>query len=559
MTNSSTTVRQHTRPRTNKLAELSPTTATFAASIWLVLYCNFGFWRAVIQLQRGSLHHVLWLASLFVFVTSITYLLLNILTWMQLTKPLLIVTLMISAVIAHFISGYGIAVDKVMIRNVLQSDFREVAQLVGLRLLVHVLALGLIPALVLSRIRIRISSLPIELKKKVLTTLVASLSIIVVTVPASRDYASLFRNHRDLQYLLTPLNFAGGVHSYIKEQLRYRGPRTLIAVDAVRTPSRTRRTVVAVVVVGETARAANFSLGTYGRPTNPNLAARTDVFFAEAEACGTSTAIALPCIFSGLGRAGFQPAIAARQENVLDVLKRTGVSVLWRENNSGCKGVCDRIATDVTANLKNDAYCSSGECRDEILLQGLQSHLDTLSNDAVIVLHQNGSHGPAYYRRYPDTYRVFRPACETDDLSLCTASEVRNAYDNTLVYTDHVLAQTIALLEANAARFDTVMIYVSDHGESLGEKGIYLHGMPYIIAPREQKRVPMIVWMSQEFRDRRQRERTRRSRLATVQSPNYSHDYVFHSLLGLFNVRTVLYRPDRDIFLSTAVAENVAH
>ncbi len=229
----------------------------------------------------------------------------------------------------------------------------------------------------------------------------------------------------------------------------------------------------------------------------------------------------------------------------MDVLQRAGVKVRWRENNSGCKGVCDRVSYEDLSNLKIPGLCSDGECYDEILLHGLQDRIDKLEDDAVIVLHMHGSHGPAYYKRYPPAFEFFKPVCDTVQLDQCTREGIVNAYDNTLRYTDHVLSLTIDLLRSNARRFDTAMLYVSDHGESLGESGLYLHGIPYALAPREQTQVPMLLWLSEELSEHQGIDvaclRARRHDLL-------SHDYLFHSILGLSSVSTAIYRPERDLF-----------
>jgi lipid A ethanolaminephosphotransferase len=191
--------------------------------------------------------------------------------------------------------------------------------------------------------------------------------------------------------------------------------------------------------------------------------------------------------------------------------------------------------------------CRDDECYDEILLHGLQSHLDKQDADTLIVLHMKGSHGPAYFKRYPPAFAAFTPACDNVQLDRCSRQEIVNAYDNTLRYTDYVLSQTIDLLRRNEQRFDTAMLYVSDHGESLGENGLYLHGLPYALAPREQIQVPMLLWLSEGLREHLSIDA---ACLRTKQHAPLSHDYVFHSILGLSNVQTAVYRPDRDLFNS---------
>jgi len=257
-------------------------------------------------------------------------------------------------------------------------------------------------------------------------------------------------------------------------------------------------------------------------------------------------------MFSCLGREGFSANQAKGQEGLLDVLSHAGFEVLWRDNDSGCKGACDRVDYENVAKRNNPALCGSGECYDEILLEGLQKRLDRTTGDLVVVLHMHGSHGPGYHLRYPPAYEAFTPACKTLALEDCSREELVNAYDNTILYTDHVLARTIEVLQRNEARFDAAMLYASDHGESLGEKGLYLHGMPYWIAPDEQTHVPMIFWAAEGFRTRRRLDWTA---LGALREEPWSHDNLFHSVLGLLGVETSVYRPELDLFLSCVEAE----
>lgn len=230
---------------------------------------------------------------------------------------------------------------------------------------------------------------------------------------------------------------------------------------------------------------------------------------------------------------------------LLDVLQRAGVAVLWRDNNSGCKGACDRVPNEDLAHLKLPEVCRSDECYDEVLLSGLQDYLAKLDRDAVVVLHMKGSHGPAYYKRYPEAFGKFAPVCSDNQLDRCAPETIVNAYDNTLLYTDHVLSQAIELLKHNAERVDGALLYMSDHGESLGENGIYLHGLPYGMAPSEQTHIPMVLWLSQGLQ---QREQMPQGCLEQQRDAALSHDNLFHSVLGLMDVRTSVYRPELDLF-----------
>jgi lipid A ethanolaminephosphotransferase len=297
--------------------------------------------------------------------------------------------------------------------------------------------------------------------------------------------------------------------------------------------------------VGETARAQNFSLYGYPRETNPELARRGVIDFRHATACGTSTEVSLPCMFSVFGRTHYDERKIATHESVLNVLVRTGVGVLWRDNQSGCKGVCDGVPVQQLDRETVPGLCAEGQCFDEILLNGMDQVLRDRQGNLLVVMHQLGSHGPSYYKRYPPAFKRYQPACESDDLRRCDAQAIVNAYDNTLLYTDFFLGKLIDFLGEAQKTHDTAMLYVSDHGESLGEGGLYLHGVPYAIAPDAQTQVPFVLWMSPAFRaDAGLDEACMRSRAAQP----VSHDNLFHTLLGVFSVQTSAYDPQLDIF-----------
>jgi len=194
--------------------------------------------------------------------------------------------------------------------------------------------------------------------------------------------------------------------------------------------------------------------------------------------------------------------------------------------------------------LQVPELCRSDECYDEILLHGLQNWLDARKGDVAVILHMRGSHGPAYFKRYPPAYQVYTPVCETNQLGGCGRDSIVNAYDNSIRYTDHVLGETIELLKRNSARFDTAMLYMSDHGESLGEKGLYLHGLPYAFAPSEQTHIPMVLWLSDRLRAD---DRISSPCVAGLRDEPLSHDNLYYTVLGLLHVQTKMYEPARDL------------
>jgi lipid A ethanolaminephosphotransferase len=222
--------------------------------------------------------------------------------------------------------------------------------------------------------------------------------------------------------------------------------------------------------------------------------------------------------------------------------------VQWRDNQSGCKGVCDGLPMETVGPASAPGLCPGGRCLDEGLVHDLGPRLAQASGTQLWVLHMLGSHGPAYFNRHPDAFAPFQPECRHDDLRRCSVQAVVNAYDNSLRYTDHVLASAITTLRAHADRVDSALVYVSDHGESLGEHNLFLHGLPYAIAPDVQKKVPMVWWTSPGLeRAAGLREGCLRPTLEAAAARPLSHDQLFHSVLGLLDLRTALHEPALDL------------
>jgi len=321
-----------------------------------------------------------------------------------------------------------------------------------------------------------------------------------------------------------------------------------VGVDARVAPS-TGKPRLLVLVLGETGRSGNFGINGYERDTTPELARAQVASFRNAWSCGTSTAASVPCMFSPLGR----EAYGARDrdtENLMDVLQHAGLAVLWIDNQpGGCKGVCDRVPNVNTSALQDPVLCAGGECRDEILLAGLDERIAALpaekrSKGVVLVMHQMGSHGPAYAQRTPAAYKRFLPECTSSHLPDCDAASLRNAYDNTIAYTDHVLGSTIGWLRQRGD-YDGALLYVSDHGESLGENNLYLHGLPYALAPDVQKHIPWVTWLSPGF------EHASGIAMGCLRGraqERITHDHLFHSVLGLMQVGTTAYHRALDAY-----------
>ena len=351
---------------------------------------------------------------------------------------------------------------------------------------------------------------------------------------------------RAIKKLISPTNYIAGTIRYFQKQAIANRPFTRLDDDAALENCEAPYPIVFIMVVGETARSMNFSLNGYPRKTNPRLEKEKIINFPNVYSCGTATATSVPCMFSAYPRSEFDPDLEKTRENMLDLLSQSDYNVLWRENDDGCKGVCKRIPTEnATTNYSNSLLCNGKSCYDEVLLEDLEDYLGTVKKNTFIVLHAMGSHGPTYYQRYPDKFKQFKPTCDTADLQSCTKEQIVNTYDNTILYTDYVVSETIQILK-RFPKYKSGLMYVSDHGESLGENNIFLHGLPYKIAPEEQKRIPLFFWFSENMQKNGHVNFSCAQKAAEKQT--YSHDNLFHSILGLMEIHTKLYNPDMDFF-----------
>ncbi len=526
------------------------------ASLFWALTANGLFLSAALKERDLSLPGT-WgfAAALVVMLAALHFVLLALVSPRQIIKPLLAVLIVGTAFATHFMQSFSVYLDPTMLRNVMRTDVAEARELFSWRLVPHLLLFAVLPLLLLWRVRI----VPRPLLRATLVragSLLVALAVLVGTLLLIfQPFASLMRNHKDMRYLATPANYLYSLGAVAAAQAKGAAkPRQPIGLDAQAGPAYAARTkpLLVVMVVGETARAANWGLNGYARQTTPELAALAAteplVSYAEVTSCGTNTEVSLPCMFAPVGRRDYDEAVIRGSESLLHVLARAGVGVWWRDNQSGCKGVCAGLPQDHVVDLKMSGICSQGRCLDEGLLAGLPERLGALQAGKpatqFLVLHMLGNHGPSYFRRYPPAFKRFVPACEFDDLQKCSQAEIVNAYDNALLYTDHVLARLIKQLQAAAGAVDSAVLFVSDHGESLGENNLYLHGLPYAIAPDLQKRVPMLLWLSAGAPKSLGLDMACLQRRAREPA---THDHLFHTLLGLVDVKTALYEPKWDL------------
>ncbi|CAI8726504.1 phosphoethanolamine transferase [Pseudomonas sp. IT-P395] len=532
-----------------KLKAVRPEWVTLIASAFLLIGCNVVLWQHLFEITGADGKGIAIRVAFGVMILAAFNIVLTFLAFRPLLKPLLTLIFLVSAGVAYFMSQYGVMIDAGMFRNFAETNATEVRDLLSLKLFAYLLLLGVLPSFLLWKLPINYRRWHRELLSKVIVS-VASVAVIGgVALANYQGLSSLFRNHHEIRLMLVPSNYIGASAGYLREQVvSAQQPFVKIGEDAQRNPDLKLqpRKSLTVLVVGESARAENFGILGYNRDTTPQLDKEAGLIaFTDVHSCGTETAVSVPCMFSNMGRKDYDASKAKNEEGLLDVLKRAGIDVIWRDNQSGCKGTCDRVTLQDVSNVKDPALCANSECRDEILLQGLQSFIDHLDKDTVLVLHQMGSHGPEYFKRYPKEYEHFTPVCESNALNNCSRESIVNGYDNTLVYTDHVLSSLIDVLRSNQDKVDTAMLYLSDHGESLGEYNLFLHGTPYMLAPEQQKHVAMLAWFSDNYQKAYSVDT---HCLQMSRDKPLSQDNLFHSMLGLLEVKSKVYQPDLDMF-----------
>ncbi|PKH26547.1 phosphoethanolamine transferase EptA [Enterobacterales bacterium CwR94] len=522
-----------------------------AVALFFTVVANGLFiWRAWQLIEFKHPLDYLFAASIPLVLFSAFMLIFSVFALPWIRKPLIAVLIIVSAAVNYFMFTFGTVIDTNMLQNVFETTQQETLALITPRYLIWLFVAGIIPIALMCAVRI-VPNRPwwMRIAVRSATALASVMVILLVALFFYKDYASLIRNNKSVVKLVTPANAVSGMGHYVQDRW-FAGSQELVRIglDAKKGPqlqAEPRKTLV-VFVLGETARAENFSLGGYARETNPKLKQQHVVYYPQATSCGTETAVSVPCMFSNMPRTAYDAKLARHQEGLLDVMAHAGVQVLWRENDGGCKGACDRIPhTDMTQWKLPSSVCRSDTCFDDALLWRLNHYIDGLHDDGVIVLHQMGSHGPAYYQRYPQAMRQFTPTCDTNQIQNCDHQALVNTYDNTVLATDSMLDDTINLLKTYGDKFNVALIYLSDHGESLGESGMYLHGAPYVFAPSQQTHIPFLMWFSPQYKQAFKLDETCLRQQAATNA--VSQDNLFSTLLGMMNIQTTEYQAKMDI------------
>jgi lipid A ethanolaminephosphotransferase len=495
-------------------------------------------------------YNVLFLLSVPLFLLSLSVLIQCFFAFRKVTKPALIIFVLLSSVVFYVSLNYGIIFDYGMIESISDNSITEVLPYVSYSTLIFIFVFGIAPSVIIFNVKLTYLSFAGELFSR-LKLLLGSLTVLLfIALVFYSNYASVGRNNRDLIGYLTPYALLDSSAKYLQKNVLFPPPHFEL-IDTKPKVSNDREQVT-VLVLGQTARAQNFALNGYEKQTNLFTKNWNVVSFTNMASCGTSKAVSIPCIFSSLDRQDFNRRAANAKQNVLDIIRLAGVDVLWIANdNTSCKGVCKRIKRHKITQSDYPKLCHENSCYDEVVIKQLDQKLANLTySNTLIILHIVGSRGPDYFTKYPSDHRYFIPDCQRRDIQNCTSEELVNAYDNSIAYTDFLLAQIIERLEKlNLNKnLETALLYTSDHGESLGEKGIYLHGIPYVFAPKEQLHIPFIVKIFSS--------NTNTKCLSEAESLPVSHDNIFDLLLGLTGVQSIAYNVNQDIFSQCRFSDN---
>ena len=515
-------------------------------SLYFAVVFNYPINEKIHELSQGQ--------SIFLFITPALLtcafiIIFSLIAFPYLFKSIVVILTITSAMAFYAALQYNTMFDYAMIENVFETNVDEASSYLSGASIFYLVFFGVIPVLLLLKVKIvRHVSWSKEIFHRAALISVAIVGVLLISVFYFKDYASIGRNNSYLNKMINPADAFNTVkyinNTYLTEPLEY----LTIGEDAQIIAAKNGKPTLMVVLVGETARAQNSAYNGYERETNPYTKDLGLIAFQNVSSCGTATAHSLPCMFSNMVRTNYNRDRANNQDDALDVLTHAGVKSVWIDNDGGDKAVAKNIEKEMISGDYSVDLCDGSSCYDEVLLQGLDKRIQNTTGEQLYALHMIGSHGPTYWKRYPENMAVFTPACNRSDIENCSDEEITNVYDNTLVYSDYVIAQTIAKLKTYSDKYNVVMLYISDHGESLGENGLYLHGAPYMIAPKEQTHVPFYIWMSDDYANQKGIDKA--SIVSKAVTGEYSHDNLFHTLLGLYGVKTTARDNTLDIMVN---------
>ena len=519
--------------------------------ILLAIYFSVVFNQPIIQkvYALSDYDFPLYLIS-YILLFAAFLVIFSLLAWPYLFKMIFIPLVISSAIAFYASSKYNVIFDYTMVENIFETNSGESISYLNISSVIWFIVLGLLPSLLLLKVKITYNdSLLKMLFMKAVLLCSGILIILLIAMFYYKDYASIGRNNAYLNKMINPAHVYN-TYKYIKKSYFNKAmPYLPLGQDAIITPANNHKPTLMVFVVGETARSQNITYNGYQRNTNPYTENMGLISFKHVQTCGTATAVSLPCLFSNMSRTSYNKQKANNQDNLLDIISHAGVEVHWIDNDGGDKQVAKNLDKIDINKSKNSDLCNKHSCYDQVLLRQLPRLIAKQPNkDKLFALHLIGSHGPTYYQRYPKDKTLFKPACERSDIENCSDQEIVNVYDNTIAYTDYVLAETITLLKQYQEQYNVALFYLSDHGESLGENGLYLHGTPYVVAPYEQTHVPWFMWANDAYFTSKALDKSCLQQKAA--NDFVSHDNLFHTLLGFYGVNTTQKNKDLDITFS---------
>ncbi|MFB9135693.1 phosphoethanolamine transferase [Vibrio olivae] len=527
---------------------------TTSVIIFLALYfgtvMNYPVLTKIFELSENAAHP--WFPYTAPFLLFFSFLIIfSCLAVPYLFKPLMAIIMLTSAAALYAAVNFQTMFDTTMMENVFETNYAEASFYINTSSLLYILVFGVVPTIFLFMVDIVPERRWFKaILSRISVVIVGIVGIVIIATISYKDYASVGRNNKYLSKMIIPAHVFNSVkyldRTYLTTELAYKKQ----GLDAHVSSTENGKPTLVVVVLGETARAMNFKYNGYQKNTNPYTEHLGFISFSNVSSCGTYTSLSVPCMFSNLNRSNYDKREAKARDNVLNIFDHAGVDVMWIDNDGGDKGVAQQHGLpymEIDASLKNED-CNGKTCFDAVMLEHANEFITHNQNSKLLVLHTIGSHGPTYWQRYPKHLGQFTPSCDRSDIEKCSDEEIVNVYDNTLVYTDYVLSEVVKQLKNYADHYNVAMMYISDHGESLGEKGLYLHGTPYAIAPIEQTQVPWLIWMPEQYAY--QKGISTSCIRSEAETNHFSHDNFFHSLLSFYGVQTELKQAELDFVSS---------
>tara|TARA_R110002167_G_scaffold60515_13_gene170917 strand:+ start:681 stop:2264 length:1584 start_codon:yes stop_codon:yes gene_type:complete len=510
---------------------------------------NYKIWCIYFAARSiDSLTSVSELITFALFLFFLMMALFSIFAFKYLQKPALIFFFLSASIAMYFSNTLNVYFDVDMVANIFETDYREATELIVKPLLVSILLFGILPSLLIYKLEIKHLSVKKQTLQNTALVLISLSAAVLVALPHYASHSSFVRsNNIALRGSILPSSYIQSTYSYAKKQWQFADEHQ-VRLSLDETPTKNERwngykkPLALVVIVGETARADSFSL--QNNDNNDYLNKKNIIYFSNFSSCGTNTVISVPCMFLPFNKSEYSRNLQYKYENILDIIVKSGINTFWFDNLNGCKGLCQIVSELRPNSSDNSEFYHDKQFYDEVLVDNLASKISSTQGDQLRILHQMGSHGPAYYKRIPQEFIKHKPACLTEDFSQCTQQAIQNTYTDTVTYTEYVISKAIIELEKLKETHDTALIYVSDHGESTGEMGLYLHGIPWMLAPEEQTHIPALMWFSDSYIQSRH---LNTECLLASRNELYSHDNISHTVLSVLDIDSKVYQPQLDL------------